>query len=130
VAAGLPQLLGKMGEAKSYAERLFQFVPIDRLDDEAARDALALPAGRQAVAYNDDAIALIVRETQGYPYFIQEWGLHVWNEATQSPITVDDARHAGSLALAELDESFFRVRLDRLTPAERLYCRAMAELGS
>lgn len=129
LAAGLPQLIGQMGRAKSYAERLFEFVEIDRLDDEAARAALCVPAQKEGVAFAPEAIAEILRQTMGYPYFLQEWGRHSWNVADASPISRADARRATTLALAELDAGFFRVRFDRLTPAEKRYLRAMAELG-
>ena len=130
IAAGLPQLLGQMGRAKSYAERLFEFFPIDKLDEVAAKDALCKPAIQEGVAYSDSAIHEILRQTQGYPYFLQEWGKHSWNIAVVSPISVQDATNATSAALAELDLSFFRVRFDRLTPNEKKYVRAMAELGA
>jgi hypothetical protein len=129
VGAGLPQLPGRMGRAKSYAERLFDFPQIGPLDDLAARDAIALPAQQQNVAFTHEALDRIVRETQGYPYFLQEWGKHVWNIAARSPITAEDVERATASAVAALDESFFRVRFDRLTPAEKRYLRAMAELG-
>ena len=129
LAAGLPQLIGQMGRAKSYAERLFEFVPIDRLDDEAARAALSVPAEREGVAFTPGAIAEILRHTRGYPYFLQEWGRHAWNVAQTSPISRADARRATVLALAELDAGFFRVRFDRLTPTEKHYLGAMAKLG-
>jgi hypothetical protein len=129
VAAGLPQLLGQMGEAKSYAERLFSFEQIGPLDLGAATDALCKPAARNGVSFAPEAIDRIILETKGYPYFLQEWGRHCWNKASSSPITGQDAALATELALAELDQSFFRVRLDRLTPIERRYLRAMADLG-
>jgi len=129
VAAGLPQLLGQMGRAKSYAERLFEFVPIGPLDPEAARQALCIPAEHEGVQFEDAAIGEIINQTEGYPYFLQEWGKHAWSEAEASPITHGDALKATEVALAELDASFFRVRFDRLTPAEKRYMRAMAELG-
>ncbi|NBC31994.1 MAG: AAA family ATPase [Alphaproteobacteria bacterium] len=129
IAAGLPQLVGRLGRAKSYAERLFEFAPIDRLDDSAARAALCKPAEKENVEYSDEAINEILKETQGYPYFLQEWGKHCWNLAEQSPITRSAAQHATVSALAEMDAGFFRVRFDRLTPAEKRYMRAMAELG-
>ena len=129
VAAGLPQLLGSMGRAKSYAERLFEFIAIDRLDADAARDALRLPALREGVEFSDEAVGIILDKSSGYPYFLQEWGKHSWNVADDSPIDGDDARRATDEALADLDASFFRVRFDRLTPAEKGYMRAMAELG-
>ncbi len=129
VAAGLPQLIGQMGRAKSYAERLFEFVPIDRLEREAAQAALLVPAEKQAVKFESGAIDEILQQTEGYPYFLQEWGKHSWNIADSSPITQADAQRATIEALAELDASFFRVRYDRLTPAEKRYMRAMADLG-
>jgi len=129
MAAGLPQLLGQMGRAKSYAERLFEFVPIGPLDDSAARQALCVPAEQEGARLNEDAVGEILDRTQGYPYFIQEWGKHAWAEADESPIELADARRATEVALAELDASFFRVRYDRLTPSEKRYMRAMAELG-
>lgn len=129
IAAGLPQLVGQMGRAKSYAERLFEFAAIDRLDPPAARAALCKPAEREGVAYVEDAVAEILRQTQGYPYFLQEWGKHGWNLADRSPVTRSDADRATASALAELDAGFFRVRFDRLTPTEKRYMRAMAELG-
>lgn len=130
VAAGLPQLVAQTGRAKSYAERLFEFVRIDSLDEPAARDALCVPAEKQGVKYDGRAVNAILQQTRGYPYFLQEWGKHSWNIAAASPIGPKDARRATAAALAELDNSFFRVRFDRLTPAEKKYMRAMAELGA
>lgn len=129
IAAGLPQLLGQMGRAKSYAERLFEFVPIDRLDEHAAKAALCRPAEKENVIFEADAVAEIIAETEGYPYFLQEWGKHAWNSAIANRILLADARNATTDALAELDASFFRVRFDRLTPMEKQYMRAMASLG-
>ena len=130
VAAGLPQLLGQMGRAKSYAERLFEFVSIDRLDSQAAEAALRKPAENEGADIEGAAVAEILKETQGYPYFLQEWGKHAWNSAQDNHILLDDAKNATGDALAELDASFFRVRFDRLTPAEKQYMRAMASLGA
>ena len=130
VAAGLPQLLAQTGRAKSYAERLFEFVEIDSLDGPAAREALCVPAQKEAVSFTEEAIKEIFAQTRGYPYFLQEWGKHSWNVAAASPIDREDAVRATDEALAELDASFFRVRFDRLTSAEKAYMRAMAELGA
>jgi hypothetical protein len=129
VAAGLPQLLGRMGRAKSYSERLFEFVSIGRLDNGAATAALCVPAEKEGETFAPDAIAEILRQTQCYPYFLQEWGKHSWNVAERSPINFADAQDANQRAIAELDASFFRVRFDRLTPSEKRYMRGMAELG-
>lgn len=129
VGAGLPQLPGRMGDAKSYAERLFDFPEVGPLSPEAAKLALAKPAQDNQIEITAEALDLIVAETRCYPYFLQEWGKHAWQVAEASPIAVDDVRRASALAVAALDESFFRVRFDRLTPTEKRYLRAMAELG-
>jgi hypothetical protein len=129
VGAGLPQLRGRMGHAKSYAERLFDIPEIGALLPQAAEIAIRKPAIAQGVEVDDDALQQIVQETRGYPYFLQEWGKHAWDSAKASPITRDDVGVASSAAIAALDESFFRVRFDRLTLVEKKYLRAMAELG-
>ena len=129
VGAGLPQLPGRMGRAKSYAERLFDFPKIGPLSPDAARLAITKPAMDQGVTVNDDALDRIMQETRGYPYFLQEWGKHAWDVADASPITRQNVEQATASAIAALDESFFRVRFDRLTPLEKKYLRAMAELG-
>jgi hypothetical protein len=129
VGAGLPQLRGRMGRAKSYAERLFNFPEIGPLTPEAARLAIAKPARDLGVEFTEGALDRIVQETRGYPYFVQEWGKHAWDAADRSPITLSDVERASVTAVAALDESFFRVRFDRLTPAQKLYLRAMAQLG-
>ncbi len=129
VGAGLPQLRSRMGDAKSYAERLFDFRSIGPLDTTDATRAIAKPAEEEGVQLNDDAITLILDYTKGYPYFLQEWGKHAWDVAESSPITRQDVEVASAEAIAALDESFFRVRFDRLTPAEKKYLRAMAKLG-
>jgi hypothetical protein len=129
VGAGLPQLRGRMGQAKSYAERLFDFPQIGPLPASDARIAITKPANDLRVAFETRAVEQIVEETKGYPYFLQEWGKHTWDAASASPIKLRDVRAASKSAVAALDESFFRVRFDRLTPAEKKYLRAMAELG-
>jgi hypothetical protein len=127
--AGLPQLAALAGEAKSYAERLFDYPEVGALPKEAADDAIRTPVEREGAAIDDSALALIREHTRGYPYFLQEWGSHAWNVAEQSPITRDDVVRATAEALDHLDKGFVRVRLDRLTPREKDYVRAMAELG-
>jgi hypothetical protein len=129
IGAGLPQLVGRTGRAKSYAERLFDFPEIGPLDPAAARLALTAPAEKEDVRFTGAALEKILQQTKGYPYFLQEWGKHAWSVAPASPITAEHVHDATSQALAELDASFFRVRFDRLTPAEKNYLRAMAELG-
>jgi len=130
VGAGLPQLPGKMGRAKSYAERLFDFPQIGPLSVEAARLAIRKPAAEQGINVNEDALDQIIKETRGYPYFLQEWGKHSWDVATSSPITLADVKQATTSAIAALDDSFFRVRFDRLTPLEKRYLRAMSDIGA
>jgi hypothetical protein len=129
VGAGLPQLPKLAGEAKSYAERLFDFPMIDRLSSEAAREALVKPARDQGVEYAVDAMAEIVSFTDAYPYFLQEFGKHVWNLADDSPITLADVERAKPAVRSQLDENFFQVRVGRTTAAERRYISAMASLG-
>lgn len=130
VGAGLPQLPGLAGDAKSYAERLFDFPMIGSLSDSDARGAIAIPAQAAGADFSDDALALIVAESQGYPYFLQEWGYHVWNNSAGTPITVDDVTSVRPIVVDQLDRNFFLVRADRLTPRERDYLRAMAQLGA
>lgn len=129
VGAGLPQLRGQMGRAKSYAERLFDFPEIGPLDENAARLAISKPLDSENVRVDENALKTIVTNTRGYPYFLQEWGKHAWDTAKASPITLADIKLASQAVIAALDESFFRVRFDRLTPAEKRYLRAMSELG-
>ena len=129
VGAGLPQLRGMAGNAKSYAERLFDFPTVGPLNDTEAELAIVKPANNEGVDYTADAVAAIVSRTKGYPYFLQEWGKHAWDRARESPITLADVESASTAAVAALDESFFRVRFDRLTPSERTYLRAMSDLG-
>lgn len=129
IGAGLPQIQGLAGESKSYAERLFDFRPIGALADADARAALEAPALAEGVRFDPDALAEILRVTEGYPYYLQQWGYEAWNVASASPIRRADVDKATVAAVAALDESFFRVRLDRCTPAEQRYLRALAELG-
>ena len=129
IGAGLPQLVGLAGRAKSYAERLFEYPEIGPLSTQDAKKALVLPAEGHNVKFEDNALKEILQQTQSYPYFLQEWGKHSWQCATASPITPNDVKSATELAISELDASFFRVRFDRLTPSEKRYLRAMAELG-
>ena len=129
VGAGLPQLRGQMGNAKSYAERLFDFPVIGPLGPDAARQAIVKPLADEGVTITDEALQKILELTQGYAFFLQQWGSHTWRAAQASPIGLEDVKKASVTAVAALDESFFRVRFDRLTPTEKKYLRAMAELG-
>ena len=129
VGAGLPQLRGRTGRAKSYAERLFDFPEVGPLSPGAARVAIAKPARDEGVRVDDEALNRIIVATRCYPYFLQEWGKHAWDVADVSPITLNDVERGSSTAIAALDQSFFLVRFDRLTPSEKRYLRAMAELG-
>lgn len=127
--AGLPQLVGLAGKAKSYAERLFYYPKIGRLNEHDAAEALSKPVSEQRVRYEAKALEEIVRITQGYPYFLQEWGYETWNFAKQSPISLKDVRTVTPHVIEKLDDNFFRVRFDRLTPGEKRYLYAMAQLG-
>jgi hypothetical protein len=130
VGAGLPQIVGLAGKSKSYAERLFDFPSVGQLALPDARRALESPVRNQNVAFNEDAVLEVIRETQGYPYFLQQWGHEAWNIAERSPITLENVKRVTELAISNLDQSFFRVRFDRLTPRERDYLYALARLGS
>lgn len=129
ICAGLPSIAALSGDAKSYAERLFEFIPIKYL--EAPQDSLAItePAKKLNVAYNDNAVTEAISITKGYPYFIQELGKHSWDLAVGSTITLDDVKNARVLTLKELDNSFFKVRLDRAAGREKKMMYAMATLG-
>lgn len=129
VGAGLPQLPGLAGDAKSYAERLFEFPAIGSLTAEDARDALVLPAQARDIEYADEVIAEVIRATAGYPYFLQEWGYHLWNRSNGPVIGIEDVAGASQAIIDHLDRNFFLVRLDRLTPKEKEYLAAMARLG-
>ncbi len=130
IGAGLPQLIAQAGEAKSYAERLFEYPEIGPLSEIAAREAIEAPAKKLGVTFTPDALQHIISQTKGYPYFLQEWGKHSWQAALKTPISLEDAQFATQTAVAELDMSFFRVRFDRLTPSEKKYLKAMADLGA
>jgi len=127
--AGLPQLAGQAGEAKSYAERLFDFPLLDRLEQTDAFDAIRGPVELEGASVSEDALEEIYKHTRGYPYFLQEWGYNAWNAAEGTVIDEVAAKSATVRSIRKLDESFFRVRFDRLTPAEREYMRCLAELG-
>lgn len=127
--AGLPQVAGLAGDAKSYAERLFDYPDVGPLDREAARDAIVAPVEAEGARIHEDAVKNIVSVTYCYPYFLQEWGKHAWNVAAPPDIDRHDVNKASVTATAALDKNFFRVRFDRLTPLEQKYLRAMAHLG-
>ncbi|HEX4044300.1 MAG TPA: ATP-binding protein, partial [Gammaproteobacteria bacterium] len=131
IGAGLPQLVGKAGNSKSYAERLFSYPEVGALAKEDAKIALQAPVEELGVSFSSAALDEIYNTTKGYPYFLQEWGYHAWNIAASdsSVITIDNAKDANVLSIANLDKNFFKVRFDRLTPSERKYVRALAELG-
>jgi hypothetical protein len=124
--AGLPSLPQLLAEAKSYAERLFIYERIEELGDDLARDALTVPASQEAVAWELDAVNFTVEATRGYPYFLQQFGQDIWNEATTSPITLIDAKIGAAKANAALDTGFYRVRWDRTNKSEKKYLRAMS----
>lgn len=127
--AGLPQVAALAGNAKSYAERLFVYPAIGALDRDAAFNAIRQPIESEQEHITGEALDIIFGQTRGYPYFLQEWGYQCWNIAPASPITGAHAMQATDAAIRRLDAGFFRVRFDRLTPKEREYVIAMAQLG-
>jgi hypothetical protein len=128
--AGFPQVAALAGEAKSYAERLFDYPDVGPLDPSSASLAIVDPIREEGEAIDAEAVEKILAVTEGYPYFLQEWGKHSWNCSQRSPINGSDVEQASTLATEALDKSFFRVRFDRLTPREQDYLRAMAFLGA
>jgi hypothetical protein len=130
VGAGLPHLPTALSASKSYAERLFRYVSVDRLERSAADRALTVPAATEDVEYEPEALNALHDVTDGYPYFVQAFGKATWDVAPRSPISVDDVKVAAPEAEAELAVGFFGSRYERATPAERDYMRAMAELGA
>ncbi len=127
--AGLPQVAALSGDAKSYAERLFDYPPVGPLDDTSAEMAICGPISSEEESIEEGAVQEIISRTEGYPFFLQEWGYQAWNIASHSPIKKQNVIDATPQALSRLDESFFRVRFDRLTPKQREYVFAMASLG-
>jgi hypothetical protein len=130
IGAGLPILPGLAGQAKSYAERLFSFPDIGALSKPDADRALQDPVAAEGVEFTADALDRIFGLTKGYPYFIQEWGYQTWNHAAPSSITLQTVQDATPDVRERLDRNFFRVRFDRLTPREKDYLRAMAQVGA
>ena len=129
VGAGLPQIARLAGEAKSYAERLFQFPPVGALPPTFAGLAVEKPIIDEEATISPEALRAIVERTKGYPFFLQEWASVVWNNAEGPEITLADAEHSYAETLALLDGGFFKVRIDRLTKTEIHFVRAMAALG-
>jgi hypothetical protein len=127
--AGLPQLPALVGESKTYAERMFQFPAIGALSPEDARIAIAKPAEAEGASVDPDALDEIIRLTEGYPYFIQQWSHDAWNIATDPRITRQDVLNATPTTFRILDRDFFRVRFERCNAYERRYLRALADLG-
>ena len=129
VGAGLPLLVRLSGNAKTYAERLFEYPDIGALDPAEARRALVKPAVQADVEFDEDAVAAVIGETQGYPYFLQEWGYQAWNTAPVSPITKGDVARSSEAAIRRLDQNFFRSRYERLSEPQKAYLYAMARCG-
>lgn len=128
--AGLPQIVGLCGKSKSYAERLFDFPVVGALEIADAKNALLAPVRSQQVDFEDGAVSEVIQETQGFPYFLQQWGHESWNISDGPSITLADVKQASKAAIANLDQSFFRVRFDRLTQREKQYLLALANLGA
>lgn len=128
--AGLPQVAALSGDAKSYAERLFHYPAVGALQSDDAKTAIRQPIEDEGQSINEAALQEVLLRTQGYPYFLQEWGYQCWNIAEGPEIELPDASKAAGEATKRLDDGFFKVRFDRLTPKEREYVIAMARLGS
>ena len=126
VGAGLPQVIGLAERSKSYGERLFDFPHIGPLEKKSAFSALQKPVRMLNIKFDKQALEEIFHQTQGYPYFLQEWGYQSWNLATQKTIRLEVVKQATKKAIKRLDEGFFRVRLDRLTPKEKEYLQTVA----
>ena len=127
--AGLPTLPGLAGEAKSYAERLFTYPVIGALSKEASVLAIRRPFLDAGVEVEDSAADTVYRRSGGYPYFIQEWGYQLWNFVEGGPVTATDAEMVDEIVSRQLDGNFFRVRMERLTPSEKSFLRAMSQIG-
>lgn len=129
IGAGLPDLPGLAGEAKSYSERLFSFPNVGALTEDETYKALQAPVKIENVSFQEEALDQIYQLTQGYPYFLQEWGYLSWNTAKENPITRQTIIDSTSAAIERLDENFFRVRYNRLSPRGKKLLRGMAALG-
>ncbi|AKC68788.1 ATP-binding protein [Pandoraea oxalativorans] len=129
VGAGLPPVIKKIGDAKSYAERMFEIHDLGALSNDAARNAISIPAEEAGVVIAVEALDEIVAQTGAYPYFLQQWGKLAWRASRESPITAEDVRQVSGPAVDALDRNFYRLRFQRLTFLERRYLRTMAELG-
>ncbi|MDY4921055.1 MAG: ATP-binding protein [Phascolarctobacterium sp.] len=131
-AAGLPKIAKIAGDIKSYAERLFKFVPVDRLEAEDAKLALSNPAHKLGVSYTDDAMAEILQQTECYPYFLQEYGQQVWKfvDRSSKTITLDNVKTAYPNFINALDASFFKVRHDRASEKELEFMKAMVKCAN
>jgi hypothetical protein len=130
IGAGLPILPTLTGESKSYAERLFDFPAVGPLSKEDAFKALQEPVRAEGVFFHEDALNEVFRLTEGYPYFIQEWGYQTWNLAEGPDITMEVVRQSTEIVISRLDKNFFKMRFDRLTPKEKEYLQAMSSLGA
>ena len=129
IGAGLPSLVRFSGNAKTYAERLLEYPEIGPLESTEAKHALVIPAMRENVEFEENAISEIVSRTQGYPYFLQEWGYQAWNSAESSPITLSDIKNSSTSVLDRLEKNFFRSRYERVSDAQMRYLKAMARCG-
>jgi hypothetical protein len=129
ICAGLPQIAALSGDAKSYAERLYEYISIANLPLKEAELAIIEPAKNKGIIYNQDAVAELIKITEGYPYFIQEFAKNVWDIAQNNPITIADVESAKGITTVALDNSFFKVRLDRATTTEKKLMKGMASFG-
>ncbi len=128
--AGLPNLVGDVAKAATYAERLFTVTDLGPLSSDQVRDAVLKPSVDIGVTWADPAIEAIADESDGFPFFVQTWAYHTWNVAQDEPISVADVRRGSIAARQSLDASFFAARVSRIPQAEVAYVQAMASLGA
>ena len=129
IGAGLPNLPGKISEARTYGERLFLYRTIGQVNEAAASEALTLPITRLGASLAPDALTLLLSAANGYPFFLQVYGRSAWEAASDKVISAEDANIAVRYGTSDLDHGFFEARWQRATNAERQYLKAMAEDG-
>lgn len=124
VLAGTPGLRAALSLMGASFRSRAQAIPVGRLTEEAAREAVLRPFADEGVPITGDALAHILAESHGYPYFLQLWGLSVWRQArrgSEPPSAVTRA----DVAAAQPDfdgqrEIYYRDRYDEIRNAQRL----------
>ena len=128
VFGGLATFRERLAGAGTYASRL-PVEELGNLEPSAARLALVEPAARRHVAWEDEALGLLVRRSGGHPYYVQLFGWHAWEAAQgEATITLAHAKAGLKSARAELAGQY-EVTWGRLRPQERDYLAAVASLA-